>query len=256
MLHTEKTFRQLEEKIKLEPSNYKYYEALFYLCQQEPVEDDGYKWQLTARLKQICAENSRLDIPCQFNLIEMVRELLLMEARGLRFDSYMQYIELDREASKRFWLPRREQLLPACNLIQDLIDDKLDRLTISLPPRVGKTTLEVFLLTMLMGAFPDDSCFVASYSGLMANSIYKGVADIINNPEYLWKDVFPITDVFFQVKNGTIDVNKRHRFATLTCKGIDQSITGMVKCNRLLCCDDLVMNLEEAVSAPRMQKLW
>ena len=257
MLRTEKAFRAIESRIENEPGNFRLYEALYALCREEPAEDSGYKWELTARLKEICAKNARKDVPCQYNLLEMVKELLLMEARGLRFDSYMQYIELNRPPERRFWLPRREQLLPVCNLIQDLIDDKLDILTISLPPRVGKTTLEVFLLTMIMGAYPDDCSFVASYSGPMAASIYKGVCDIITDTEtYLWGEVFPASKVFTHVKNGTIDLNKNHRFSTLTCKGIDQSITGMVKCNRLLCCDDLVQNLEEAVSAPRMEKLW
>lgn len=257
MLQTEKTFSEIENKIRVEPDNYRYYEALYYLCQQEEAEDSGYKWELTARLKKICAENAKKNISCNGNLLEMIKQLLLMEAKGLRFDSYMQYIELNRAPTKRFWLPRREKLLPVCNLIQDLIDDKLDILTISLPPRVGKTTLEVFLLTMIMGAYPDDCSFVASYSGLMAGSIYQGVIDIINDREtYLWHDVFPVSEVITQVKKGTIDLNKPRRFSTLTCKGIDQSITGMVKCNRLLCCDDLVMNLEEAVSPLRMEKLW
>lgn len=257
MLQSDRVFNDIEKKIEAEPGNYRYYEALFYLCQQEPVEDSGFKWELTARLKEICARNSKMDIECNGNLLEMIKQLLLMEAQGLRFDSYMQYIELNRAPEKRFWLPRRDKLLPVCNLIQDLIDDKLDILTISLPPRVGKTTLEVFLLTMIMGAYPDDCSFVASYSGPMADSIYKGVVDIITDTEtYLWRDVFPVSEFYTNVKKGTIDLNKHRRFSTLTCKGIDQSITGMVKCNRLLCCDDLVQNLEEAVSPVRLEKLW
>ncbi|MBQ6264908.1 MAG: phage terminase large subunit [Clostridia bacterium] len=256
MLYTDKPFEKISEKIKNDPDNFRYYEALYVICKEEPVEETGYKWTLTAKLKDLCADGIRKAVKCQYNLTQLFREVLLLEARGLRFDSYMQYVELDREPTKRFWLPRRKQLLPVVNLIQELIDNKLDVLTISLPPGTGKSTLEIFLLSMYAGAYPDDYSLVASYSGLMAGSIYQGVIQILTNDEYLWGDVFPNAQVITSVKNCTIDVGKKHRFSTLTCRGIDQSITGMTRCNRLLCCDDLVQNREEAVNAQRLDKLW
>ena len=133
MLYTEKPFAQIEKKIKSDPHNFRYYEALYVICKEEPAEDSGYKWELTSRLKDLCADGIRDNVACAYNLTQLFREVLLLEAKGLRFDSYMQYIELDREPTKRFWLPRRKQLLPVVNHIQDLIDDKLDVLTISLP---------------------------------------------------------------------------------------------------------------------------
>ena len=256
MLYTEKPFDKISEKIKSDPDNFRFYEALYILCKEEPIEDSGYKWELTSRLKDLCAKGIKDAVACQYNLSQLYKEVLLLEAKGLRFDSYMQYIELDREPTKRFWLPRRKQLLPVVEHIQDLIDNKLDVLTISLPPGTGKSTLEIFLLSMLMGAYPDDYSLVASYSGLMASSIYQGVTQILENNEYLWHDVFPDLQVFTSVKNCTVDIGKKHRFSTLTCRGLDQSITGMTRCNRFLCCDDLVQNREEAVNAQRLDKLW
>ena len=51
------------------------------------------------------------------------------------FDAFMLYVEKEREIKKRFYLPRRRQLLKVASAIQELIDnDKLDILGISMPP--------------------------------------------------------------------------------------------------------------------------
>ena len=55
-----------------------------------------------------------------------------------RFDQFMQYLEIDRRPKDRFYLPRREILLPFVNALQDLADDRLDELFLSQPPRTGK----------------------------------------------------------------------------------------------------------------------
>ena len=41
------------------------------------------------------------------------------------FDSYCIYIEKDREPEKKFYMPRRKQLLPLAEALQDLEDGKL-----------------------------------------------------------------------------------------------------------------------------------
>lgn len=63
-------------------------------------------------------------------------------ARHFRdFDSYMIFLEHNREAESQFYLPRREILKNKLGVVQgfqDILDDKLDILTISLPCGVGK----------------------------------------------------------------------------------------------------------------------
>lgn len=54
------------------------------------------------------------------------------------FDDFCQYIEMNRDVRKRFYFPRRKQLLPIVQALQDLADDKLDLLAISMPPGTGK----------------------------------------------------------------------------------------------------------------------
>lgn len=256
MLYTEKPFQKISEKTKKDRNDFALYNALYYLCVEEADTETKYKY--TTLLKALCNEGVRLRVGISDKLRQLFRETLLLEAQFQRFDSYMQYIELDREPEKRFWLPRRKQLLPVANAIQDLIDDKLDILSISLPPGTGKSTLEVFLHSMIVGAFPDNPSLASGHSGILTNSIYEGVLGIINDrEEYLWHDVYPdVKHVITNAKEQTIDINKKHRFSTLTCRAIGASLTGATRCEKFLTADDLVSGIEEALSIERLNKLW
>ncbi len=68
---------------------------------------------------------------------ELYRSLMLFDAPH-DFDTYCQYIEMNREPKKRFYLPRRKQLLPIVKELQRLSDGELELLGISTPPGVGK----------------------------------------------------------------------------------------------------------------------
>lgn len=66
--------------------------------------------------------------------------ILKMEAQNKQFDSYCLYLEKERIAKERFYEPRRMCLrrMGIPQAFQQLIDDELDVLTISLPPGTGK----------------------------------------------------------------------------------------------------------------------
>lgn len=256
MLYTMKPFVNISEKIKKDPNDFALYNALYFLCQEEAETETKYGY--TTQLKRLCNESVAKGVSISDKLKELFKETLLLEAQFQRFDSYMQYIELNREPQKRFWLPRRKQLLPVANAIQELIDDKLDILSISLPPGTGKSTLEVFLHSMMVGAFPDNPSLASGHSSILTNSIYEGVLGIINDrEEYLWHEVYPdVKQVITNAKEQTIDINKKHRFSTLTCRAIGASLTGATRCEKLLTADDLVSGIEEAMSLERLNKLW
>lgn len=55
------------------------------------------------------------------------------------FDSFCIYIEKDREPKRKFYVPRRKQLLPCVEALQDLEDGNLELLGISEPPGIGKS---------------------------------------------------------------------------------------------------------------------
>lgn len=249
-------FEKISEKTKKTPDVWELYNALYFLCKEETDVDK--KWAMCKKLRAICNAEVLKGNPLSERLNKLYRETLLLEAQFQRFDSYMLYLELNREPSKRFWLPRREQLMPVAEAIQDLIDDKLDILTISLPPGSGKSTLEIFLHSMLIGANPDRPSLASGHSNILTNSIYEGVLGIINDKEeYLWHDVYPDwKEPITNAKEQTIDLEKKHRFSSLTCRAIGASLTGATRCEQILTADDLVSGIEEALSVERLDKLW
>jgi len=172
------------------------------------------------------------------------------------FDDYMIAVEWNRPLEKKFWLPRRKILLPVAQAMQDLVDDKLDILAVSLPPGTGKTTLKNFLLSWVGGKYPDKPNLDSGHSASMTRSTYDGCLQIMRDPEYCWSDIFPGAKVITDANELRIDVDKKHRFSTITCRSIDGSLTGATRAEMLLCADDLVSGIEEAMSKERLDKKW
>ena len=92
--------------------------------------------------------NKDIENGAQFQ--ELHKSVLLSNAKD-DFDSYLLYVEWNRAPEKQFYAPRRSVLKVVVDALQDLHDDKLDLLAISLPPGVGKSTLAIFYLTWLAG---------------------------------------------------------------------------------------------------------
>lgn len=189
--------------------------------------------------------------------------LLLLEAQSYRVDSYFLYLEKNREPKKRFYEPRREQFLKfgITGGMQDLLDDVIDLLTISLCPGGGKSTAGIFLLSGCMGWWPDMPNLASAHSGILTRSFYDGVSQILTDTyDYTWHEIFP--NVKFDPRSGTnskeqtINVGEPKRFKSLTCRAINASLTGATRCEKILYADDLCSGIEEALSRERLDKLW
>jgi len=185
------------------------------------------------------------------------RKSLLYSAR-VDFDSFMQYMEIDIATEKRFWLPRRKILNPVCQALQDLIDDKLDILGISLIPRGGKTGLTGFLMAWLSGRNPAKAKLYISYASGVSKMFYDRVFKILTDPIYKFKEIFPNASKYIDQSaiDSTIDLGQANPHKTIQCRGIDGSITGALEANELLICDDLVSGIEEALKIDRLDLLW
>lgn len=218
-------------------------------------EDFALAHEKVKQIRKISAEEAKRQISQK--MLEINKKTVLFDA-PYNFDCFMRYVEWNRAPEKRFWMPRRKQLLPVCKAIQDLIDDRLDILSISLPPGTGKSTMEIFLHAWSIGRFPDNPSLASGHSGMLTNSIYEGVLSILNDKEeYLWRDVFPTAgSIITNAKEQTIDIGEKHRFSSLTCRAIGASLTGATRCEKLLTADDLVSGIEEAMSKERLDKLW
>jgi predicted phage terminase large subunit-like protein len=183
---------------------------------------------------------------------------VLLLAAPHHFESYLLYLENQREPEKKFYPPRRKVLRQVVNALQELADDKLDLLAISLPPGSGKTTLAIFYLTWLAGRFPDEPMLTGSHSNSFVRGVYDECLRILDpNGEYLWNDVFPSVSVSnTNAKDCRIDIGKRKRFETLEFTSIGTGNAGLYRASRLLYCDDLVSGIEVALSKERLDKLW
>lgn len=207
-------------------------------------------WEMSAYGKEVCRENG---------YYELFWEYLLFEAPYV-FDSYLIYLERNRIRQNMFYVPKRKQFLKLglIQAMQDLEDDKLDLLTISLPPGTGKTTLEKFFTTWVMGRHPEDYSLFFSHSGDITRMFYDGVLDILtNDTEYCWHKIFPkCTIERTNAKKEQINLNLFKPFPTLQTTSVGSNNAGKVRCNRYLFCDDLIGGIEEALSKIRLDKLW
>ena len=183
--------------------------------------------------------------------------LLFLAQKHKDFDSYLLYVEKDRDPEDRYYQPRRNKIYWLVQKMQRLIDDELDIMSISMPPGTGKTTLGEFFISFVMGHYPNTPNLMSSHSGFMTRMFYDAVLNIITSNEYCWSDVFP--DVIFEGNNAkeeTINLGRWQPFKTLTCRPIRGSLTGVTRCEGFLYVDDLVSGIEEALSIDRLDKLY
>lgn len=217
--------------------------------------------ELNYTVRKICAEKSqkfKKDRPEHAEKYRQLYKNTLLYAAPVDFDSFCRYIEWNREPSKRFYLPRRKQLKVVVDALQELADDKLDLLAISMPPGVGKTTIAIFYLAWMGGRVPNSPMLGGSHSNSFLRGVYDEILRVIDKDgEYLWHDVFPnIAISNTNAKDMRIDLDKSQRFETFEFSSIGSGNAGKVRAGTLLYCDDLVDGIETAMSKERLDKLW
>lgn len=203
-------------------------------------------------------ESFQIDKP--FELINMLYEILLLEAQNKIVDSAFRYLERKREPSERFYMPRRKQFLKIgiVDALQGMIDDKYDILCISLIPGSGKTTLEKFFNAMVIGWFPKDFTLFYSHSGDITRMYYDGMYDIVTNEdEYVWREIFPNLRVTStNAKLEQFNVGKYKPFPSVQCTSVGSKNAGKVRASKFLFVDDMIGGIEEALNATILEKLW
>ena len=188
---------------------------------------------------------------------DLYKKSCLFEAK-YDLDSYLQYIEIDRDPKDRFYLPRRDILRSDVKALQDLTDGKLDELFLAKPPRVGKTSLLMFYTTWLIGRDSEKSNLYSAYSDVITKAFYNGVLETIQDPDtYLWADVFPDAKlVQTNAQDETLNIDRKKRYPSLTCRSLYGTLNGACDCNGVLITDDLIGGIEEALNPDRMIAAW
>ena len=181
------------------------------------------------------------------------------KARMGDFRAYCIALEWNRPIEKQFFLPRK-RVLEKHGLIQamqDMADDKLDFLFVSLPPRIGKSTLGLFFLTFMAGLHPDRSILGNGHSASLTQSFYEEILNIICSEEYRFFQIFPNCKLVNKsAEYSYLDLNSQKRFHTIMFRSIDGGTTGVAEASNVLYCDDLIKDVEQANNPDRLQKLF
>lgn len=188
-------------------------------------------------------------------------QIIFLEGTNKNVDSGLIYLERYRPFEKQFYMPRREILMKfgIIQSLQDLVDDKLDLLTISMPPRTAKTTLSMFFQVLLGGWYPEKQVFSVSYSQSIVNMFYNGYLSIITDKHtYAWQEMFGSKTKLQgnNAKDTWVNLGDPKNFKTYTARSIDGTITGSIQAGILLSCDDLVKNIEEAMNKNALAKIY
>lgn len=174
---TRNTANRIKECIQQNGVSYQYMADLLdvtiYVFETE--NDEKWALEVTECIKEWCEYGIRIGVDVE-ELDELYWKTLKAEAPYL-FDSYLLYLERKRDKKDKFYKPKRKQLNKhgLIQVMQDLEDDKLDILSISMPPGTQKTTLEKFFSSWIIGRHPDDFSLFFSYSGDITRMFYDGV---------------------------------------------------------------------------------
>lgn len=175
-----------------------------------------------------------------------------------RFDSFMLYLELDRDAAKRFYQPRRKVLKRFADALQMLENDELDELHISQPPRTGKSSLSIFFMLWIMGRDSERSNLYCSYSDTITAAYYNGIIEILNDPQtYHYKEIFPTSELKkTNSKEEWLDLDRNKHYHSLTARSLYGTLNGACDASGYIIADDLISGIEEALNKERLRSAW
>lgn len=210
--------------------------------------------KLNKKVRQTAAKYAQQKYASDF--MQVHKDALLFDAYD-DLDAAIQYAEWDREYSKQFYLPRRKQLYPIVKQLERLERREITTLGIMAPPGIGKTTVAIMFLVWSGCRRPELSIFCTSHSNPFLETLYAEILRMLDpKGEYLWADIFPKSTVQrTNAKDMRINLDNPKRFDTFQFSSIGSNIAGKVRASNLVYADDLVGNLEEAMSRERMDKL-
>lgn len=253
---TRNTANRIKECIKQNGVSYQYLADLLDVAIYAFETENDEKWaiKVTEYIKEWCLYGIRSGIEV-LQMDELYWKTLKAEAQNW-FESYLFYMERKRQPQKRFYEPRQETLNVVVQDLQDLEDGIIEFYGLSLPPRVGKSTVCIFFLSWVAGRHPDLHNAMGGHSGILAKGFYKEFLNLITSPEYCYSEIFP--NVVLESKSAdeyTVNLNTPDRFATLTCRGIDGTWTGAIDISvgGYLYVDDLIRDRQESLSPVRLE---
>ena len=248
-------FKLAQKAFQRDLSDYSALSDAFEVLRLYEDEDFAKAHEMNKEVRRLSAKyaKERTDL----NMFELNKKSLLFDA-PYDFDAALIYSEWNREPRKKFYMPRRKQLLPVVKAMQRLSERKIRILGVMAPPGIGKTTLELMFMVNEGMKNPELSILMGSHSNSFLRGAYEEIGRMLDpNGEYLWNDIFQNASVVkTNAQDMRIDLQSRKRFETFEFSSIGSGNAGKVRASNLLIADDLVPDLESALSRERMDKLW
>lgn len=202
----------------------------------------------------------------EYQLLNQFYDVLKLESY-YNFESFMFYMERKRHWTKRFYFPRRKTLKVVVKDLEDLENRIIKFYGLSMPSRVGKSTICIFFLAWVSLRRPNSHSAMGGHSGILAKGFYKELMNLFTTEEYTFSELFYYWNPKYAKKplvtdksadEFTITLGNPDRFATVTCRGIDGTWTGAVDVSKdgYLYVDDLVRDREHSLSPMRMENTY
>lgn len=202
----------------------------------------------------------------EYPLLNQFYDVLKLESY-YNFESFMFYMERKRHWTKRFYFPRRKTLKVVVKDLEDLENGIIKFYGLSMPSRVGKSTICIFFLAWISLRRPNSHSAMGGHSGILAKGFYKELMNLFTTEEYTFSELFYFWNPEYAKKplvtdksadEFTITLGNPDRFATVTCRGIDGTWTGAVDVSKdgYLYVDDLVRDREHSLSPMRMENTY
>lgn len=174
------------------------------------------------------------------------------------FKEFMIAIEWDFKQDMKFYDIRKNVFDEWIYYLENLEYGTLEGLSISAPPRTGKTGIGTIFFMWCMLRHPEKSCFFVSHTTAMANKVYNDILTMLQDADGTrnLKAIFPEYEIEGQsaehlwVQLKTKSSNPYH---TAYFRGIDGNMAGILEASWLLYCDDLIKNIEEAMNPTRLE---
>lgn len=254
--------QKIYEAIERNPLDRSAYEEMFAVCREYEKIDfqTAHAWnhELRNRISwglrmTVCSQ--KFDEAREFD--DLMFRSLLFGAQHF-FDDYLQAVEYGKPLDKKFYQPRRHYLRRYVDAYQEILDGKLDFLSISMPKRAGKSQLGINFTNMLSGKYPDRATLMEGTGDDLVKSFYLGCLEYLTLPsDYHFYDIFPESKLV-QTNADTKIINLLHksRFPTVMCRSIDARQVGLSEATNLLYLDDCVEGREEAKNRQRLDDKW
>lgn len=245
--------KRIINAIKKKPVSCETLRDLFDMARAVYKEDNAelyYCLKITSYIKQVIPLLEKSDA-----LNSLYWDVLLWEAPN-RFESFLLYMEKNRPYKKKFYEPRMNPLSIVAQDLQDLEDGKYDFYGLSMPPRVGKSTICIFFYAWIIGKRPASHNAMSGHSGILADRFHNDLIKLTENEEYTFHEIFPdVQLVSKSSEKNELYYDAVESFATTTCRGIDGTWTGAVDISEdgYLYVDDLVRDRKESLSLKRLE---